>query len=123
MYTVDTNAVIYYLQNDISAVSFFDRVTDLRVPVYISGISETELLGYPPLTENEIGAIENVIAICTVVHTNPRITRLAGEIRRTYRIKTVDALIAATALFNNSTLITRNARDFARIKELRVEKI
>jgi predicted nucleic acid-binding protein len=123
MYTVDTNAVIYYLQNDPSAVSFFDRVSDLRIPVYISAISETELLSYPPLTEQDVRAIEDVLGFCIITHTNPRITQLAGEMRRMYRIKTVDALIAATALFNNSTLITRNVRDFAHIKELAVEKI
>lgn len=47
-YTVDTNAVIYYLQNDAAAVAFFLRAAARRTPVYISGVSETELLSYPP---------------------------------------------------------------------------
>lgn len=123
MYTVDTNVIIYYLQNDGVAVSFFERAAEQRVPLYVAGISETELLGYPPLTESDIRAIENTLALCFIVHTNARITRLAATLRRMYRLKTVDALIAATALFTSSVLITRNVKDFSRIKELTLEKV
>lgn len=123
MYTADTNVLIYYLENDSVAVSFFDRATISRLPVYVAGVTETELLGYAPLTTNEMCAIEDVLAFCSVVHTNPSITRLAAELRRMYGVKTIDALIAATALFTNSTLATRNVRDFKRVPNLSVEKI
>src|SRR3989344_2890101 len=85
--------------------------------------ARVEALCYPPLTEIEIQSIENVLGFCTTIHTNAIITRQAAEIRRKYGVKTMDALIAATALFTNSTLITRNVRDFKRIQELSLEAI
>lgn len=43
----------------------------------------------------------------------------AGRIRRTTGLRTPDALIAATALREGLTLLTRNARDFERVRGLR----
>jgi predicted nucleic acid-binding protein len=43
----------------------------------------------------------------------------AGRIRRKTRVRTPDALIAATALRFGLVLLTSNASDFARIRELR----
>jgi len=123
MYTADTNVVVYYLKNDVAAGDFFDRATAQHLIVYVSGVTEVEALCYPPLTEIEIQSIENVLGFCTTIHTNAIITRQAAEIRRKYGVKTMDALIAATALFTNSTLITRNVRDFKRIQELSLEAI
>ncbi|MGH7141178.1 MAG: PIN domain-containing protein [Minisyncoccia bacterium] len=80
-------------------------------------------LKLPSLTPSDIRAIEDVLAFCIVIHTNPRITRLAGELRRLYRVKTIDAIIAATALFASSTLLTRNVRDFKKIPSLEVERV
>ena len=42
------------------------------------------------------------------------------EIRKHYRIKLPDAVIAATALVNNFTLLTRNIVDFKHIENLNV---
>jgi len=38
------------------------------------------------------------------------------EIRRAYNLKIPDAVIAATALTYQFTLVTRNTKDFTRIK-------
>jgi predicted nucleic acid-binding protein len=43
----------------------------------------------------------------------------AGRIRRETRIRTPDALIAATALRFGLVLVTRNASDFGRVPKLR----
>ncbi len=42
------------------------------------------------------------------------------EIRRKYKIKLPDAIVAATSLCNHLTLTTRNTKDFERIEELEV---
>ena len=123
MYTADTNVIIYYLQDDSVAADFFESIIIDHIPVYVSGVTETEVLCYPPLTEKDIQAIEDALALCTTIHTNSIITRQAAELRRKYGVKTMDALIAATALFTNSTLVTRNVRDFKRIPELSMEAI
>jgi len=44
----------------------------------------------------------------------------AIELRKTYKIKLPDAIIAATALVHGLTLLTRNMMDFHKIKDLLV---
>ena len=46
------------------------------------------------------------------------IAERAGYIRRESRIRLPDALIAATALERSLYLVSRNRRDFARVKDL-----
>jgi len=48
---------------------------------------------------------------------------IAGPLRRQYNIKTADGIVAATALFTGTTLITRNIRDFQKIPNLLLRKI
>ncbi len=48
------------------------------------------------------------------------IKALAIKIRRSYRLKLPDAIIAATALYLGLPLITRNVKDFTNILELRL---
>ena len=46
----------------------------------------------------------------------------AGRIRRETRIGTPDALIAATAIERQMTLVTRNLRHFGAVKQLRLRQ-
>lgn len=48
------------------------------------------------------------------------IAERAGRLRREARLDLMDALIAATALEHGLQLMTRNARDFAKISGLRL---
>ena len=43
-----------------------------------------------------------------------------GEIRKKNKIKLPDAIIAATALVNDLTLLSRNTKDFIKIKDLKL---
>ena len=45
----------------------------------------------------------------------------AGKIKRACRIPLPDAIVAATALVNDMTLVTRNAKHFVTVPELHVE--
>jgi len=48
------------------------------------------------------------------------IAERAGRLRREDRLEAADALIAATALENHLALVTRNRRDFGKVRDLRV---
>lgn len=48
------------------------------------------------------------------------VAELAGRLRRGSAMRTPDALIAATALHNSLTLVTRNRRDFEDVARLKV---
>ncbi|MFL5909810.1 MAG: type II toxin-antitoxin system VapC family toxin [Gaiellaceae bacterium] len=49
-----------------------------------------------------------------------QVAEAAGAIRRASDVRTPDALIAATALTHGLTLVTRNRRDFERVRRLRL---
>ncbi|MBI2111514.1 MAG: PIN domain-containing protein, partial [Nitrosarchaeum sp.] len=46
---------------------------------------------------------------------------LAGDLARKHNIEIPDAIIAATALLNEATLVTRNIKDFERVENLKLE--
>jgi len=46
VYTLDTNAIIYYLKGDAKVVETVKDVFDTNSPIYISTITEIELFGF-----------------------------------------------------------------------------
>ena len=123
MYTLDTNVIIYHLHDDKSVRVFVDEQMLNSAPLYISVITETELLRFPTLSSSEETAIFDLLSILSIVSLDSRIARNAGMLGRMYNLKLADSVIAATALFTGTTLVTRNVRDFKRVPQLKVEKI
>ena len=123
MYTLDTNTIIYYLKDDEKIVSFFKYSLSKNIPLNISAMTEIELFGFPNLENEETKLIEALLKSIAVIPIDSQIARIAGFIRRTYKIKIADAVISATALFTNSTLATRNTKDFKKITNLKLLKI
>ena len=67
----------------------------------------------------EATPINDQMASGRVIPLISSIARMAGDLRRLYpRLRTADSAIAATALFTNATLITRNVQDFRQIERL-----
>jgi predicted nucleic acid-binding protein len=82
----------------------------------ISFISYIEFLGYKDTTQ----AMEDFIALADVIEINKNIIDSCIALRKANHIKLPDAIIAATALVYNLTLVTRNTRDFQMITELKM---
>ena len=123
MYTLDTNTIIYYLKDDPDAVAVLTDIFSQDTPLYISAVTEIELFGFPMLSDQEAEQIEALLRTVAVIPVDSRIARTAGLIRRTYRVNIADSVIAATALFTGTTLLTRNIRDFRKIPNLSVRQI
>ena len=124
MYTLDTNAIIYLINDDERAAPIVrDVLADPTVPVYVSTITETELFRYSRLSDEEAKKIEELLGIAIILVVDSRIARLAGRIGGMYGLKTADSIIAATALFTRSTLLTRNTRDFKKIPFFSLQEI
>lgn len=123
MYTLDTNAIIYYLKDDADAADVLARIFSEDTPLYISAITEVELFGFPNLTERENDQIEAILRTMAVIPLDSQVARTAGHIRRTSRVGIADSVIAATALFTGSKLLTRNVADFKKIPGLTVQRI
>ncbi len=122
MYTLDTNFVIYYLIKDKQAEKFFNENL-VNTFYYISVISRVELFSYSEITPEESSSIEAFLGSTRTVLIDNEIAMIAAELRRKYKIKTPDSLVAATAIYTNTSLVTRNTKDFEKIKELKVIKV
>lgn len=108
---VDTNALIYLLSGDPCMKPYLSKRIGLSV------ISEMELLSFPEITASEEQRIRFLINDCTVLFLTENIKNKAVILRRTYKIKLPDAIIAATAIENNLQLVTAD-REFNQIAEL-----
>ena len=63
------------------------------------------------------------LAQCRSIGLDQNIADLAADLRRMYRIKTADSIIAATAIFTGTMLVTRNIKDFKNIEGLKIKNI
>ncbi len=123
MYTLDTNAIIYYLKDDPNATRFLNDILNKDIPIYIASITEVELFGFTNLTSDETEKINDILSTLSIIPLDSRIARIAGSLRRQYKINAADSVIAATAMFTGTTLITRNVKDFNKISNLLLKKI
>lgn len=118
-YLWDTNTVIYYLQGHFShsAELFIDKLLTCSQPA-ISAITEVELLCWKTADAKDMEVLHNFINDVRVFELEKRIKFKTDEIRKTHKIKLPDAIIAATALVYNLTLLTSNVADFKNIAGL-----
>ena len=120
-YLWDTNITIYYLQQQFppNAEKFIDSVLQSDLPA-ISAITEIELLCWKTATEDDVKVLHNFINDAIIIELEQTIKFKTAEIRKSIKIKLPDAIIAATALVYNRTLITRNTEDFKNIPGLKI---
>lgn len=65
----------------------------------ISAITEIELLCWKTNTEKDLKVLQHFIQDALVIELEPSIKLKTADLRKVYRIKLPDAIIAATALF------------------------
>jgi predicted nucleic acid-binding protein len=123
VYTLDTNIIIYYFNGEAPILAFLrDQITQ-GAPLFVSTVTEHELYSYPHLTPQEVARIDVLLTTLTVIDVDSRIAQLSGQLRAAYGIKTLDSMIAATALMTGTTLATRNVRDFHRVPNLDIREL
>ena len=115
----DTNIVIYYLQQQFPpfAESFMDVVCMKHQPA-ISVITELELLCWKSATKEDLKTLNKFISTIKVFELDKDIKLKVIEVRKRYKLKLPDAIIASTALVYKLTLLTRDVNDFKNIKNL-----
>jgi predicted nucleic acid-binding protein len=116
-FILDTNAVIDFLGNRLpeSASVFLENIEPI-----ISVITRIEVLGWYRATDEQIEHLKSYLNEVDIMPLEEAIILKTIELRQTHRIKTPDAIIAATALVNKYTLISRNLSDFSSISGLTV---
>lgn len=96
----DTNAVIYFIN------SSFDIN---NINIFISVISEIELLSYPKITQGEENKIRYFLNNnVNIINLDENIKNETISIRKNFNIKIPDAIIIATAKVNNLSILTQD---------------
>ena len=118
-YLIDTNVWIDALSGKLAASAFLKFSVQANWAGY-SAITRLELLGYPGLKYEEELKINELLKAFTEIAVDSNIIDKAIFIRKGVRIKVPDAIIAATALEKDCSLVTRNVEDFKGIVGLNV---
>ncbi len=84
----------------------------------VSAITYLEVLGYHRLAEEDRKDFEALFASTKILPISDEVLRQAVKLRQMKKMSLGDAIIAATALLYDETLVTRNAKDFAWISGL-----
>lgn len=109
---VDTNTVIYLLNGDLTLANLLNQKS-----LYISFISQLELLGFSGINAESEKVISEMLESCVIIDINTSIKREVIQLRRKHTIKLPDSIIAATAIYFDLPLLTSD-RGFAKIEEL-----
>jgi len=118
---VDTNVLIAYFASEKDVVALIDSMRSNGIYLYVSVVTETELLSYEGLSPLEKRIIQRFLRenFISVPYTRDLIEATA-RIRIDSKLKLPDAIIAATALYTGGILLTRNAKDFKKVNGLKI---
>ena len=120
-YLYDTNIFIYYLASEPTVSSLFTEDFLNLHDILVSPIVRIELLSFSGLSEEEEQSIEDLLSQFRSVPLSQEIQDQTIQLKRRYKIKLPDAIIAATALNQSAFLVTRNVSDFQAIAKLKIE--
>ncbi|MVN20170.1 PIN domain-containing protein [Mucilaginibacter arboris] len=109
---LDTNTCIYLLNGNKILADFLQGQE-----IFISIISEIELFAYKGNDSNSTEILNNFIQSIDVIDLDQTIKSITIEIRKTFRLKLPDSIIAASAISNNLPFITAD-KAFTTVKEL-----
>ncbi|MDQ6761100.1 MAG: type II toxin-antitoxin system VapC family toxin [Bacteroidota bacterium] len=118
-YLIDTNTIPDYFTASFfhAGMEFMDSVIN-AIP-NLSVISQIELLCWNTdvITEEKV---KDFINDSIILHIGPEVIVQCVNLRKGKKIKTPDAIIAATALAYGYILITNNEKDFTNISGLKI---
>jgi predicted nucleic acid-binding protein len=106
---LDTNAIVALLKGNDELLKLMRGLDWIGISI----ISQIEFLCFQGLTEPDRKLFEDFIGRIEVVGlqlSEKQLTERAIEIRRLFKVKLPDAIIAATALTRNASLVTADQR-------------
>lgn len=116
-FLIDTSTVIKFLNESfpITALQFLGEILDEEC--IISFITQIELLSWDQ-NQEDIEIVKEFIFNSEILGFDQSIIERTIEIRKKSKIKLPDALIAATAIEYNLTLLADNDKDFKKVEVL-----
>lgn len=120
MYLLDTNVVVHYLDKSLplKSIDFLNQFID--EDCYVSVITQMEALGFNFKNSAEKNVTEVFIENSIILDLNSEVVQRTIAIRKSRKIDLPDAIIAATAIVYDFTLITQNMKDFEKIQKIKV---
>lgn len=118
-YLIDTCAVIKYLSNVFpqTGTKFMDSVVDEKS--IISFISEIELQVWNAPGPDDMVVYKEFVKGSEIVLVDDVIISRTIDIRKNQKLKIPDAIIAATAIARDLTLVSDNDKDFQKVPGLK----
>jgi len=120
MIIVDTDILIDAARCIDDAVTCLQQIED-KSSLSISVVTQMELI-IGCRNKKELKSLEHFLQRFEVISLNEQIGDTAADLLKTYRLShgllIADALIAATAIVNNTRLISKNQKDYKFIEEL-----
>jgi len=116
---IDNNVISNYFSESFppKAMTFMEGVFD-QIPT-ISVITEIEALSWVNPDKSKEIILQEFIEDANILGLTPEVIKECVKIRRSKKIKTPDAIIAATAIAFNLTLITSDT-DFKNIEGIQI---
>ncbi len=118
-YLIDTNIAIYLLDGNMpdKAISFLEKIIDNEY--FISVISKMELLGFDFFEASKSEITLAFVDESSLIQLTDDVIERTIALRKVRKMKLPDAIIAATSLVYDMTLISRNDKDFDKIPTLK----
>lgn len=119
-YLLDSNTVIDYVAflHPNKASKWLNTIIDRAINVSV--ITQIEVLSFNPDKDDNYAVLVDFFDSAVIFDLVPEVVNQTIHIRQRRKIKLPDAIIAATALVNKLTLISRNTKDFKNIEGLEV---
>ena len=126
-YLIDTDIIIFALRKDKSVLIKFEE--NKNIPISISMITYAELIFGAKRSQNEqqnMIKVRHIRELYPIEDLNEGVMEVFADIKAKMfnngmRIEDMDLFIAATAIYNDLTLVTNNTKHFENIPLLKLE--
>ena len=108
---LDSNIVLYLLNGEETLIPLLEDKQ-----LYLSFITQLELLSFPGISEKEINKIKSFIDECIIIEMSSTIKEYTIKLRKKHKLKLPDSIIAASSLYINVPFVTAD-NDFKKISE------
>ena len=120
-YLIDTDIIIFALRGDKTVLAKFEE--NKTVPISISMVTYAELVFGAKRSQNEqtnMIKVNHIREIYPIEELNVGVMEVFADIKakmyvKAIRIEDMDLFIAATAMYNDLTLVTNNTKHFENI--------
>lgn len=126
-YLIDTDTIVFALRGEESVLEKFEE--NKQIPISISMITYAELVFGAKRSQNEqknMILVNHIRDIYQIEQLSEGVMEVFADIKAKLfesgsRIEDMDLMIAATALYNDLTLVTNNTKHFEKIPNLKLE--